>query len=63
MEIRVLSNSKDEGKLSFIMKDTTPSFANTLRRVVTEDVPTMAIEDVEFRKTTQFCMMRLYPID
>ena len=32
------------------MKDTTPSFANTLRRVVTEDVPTMAIEDVEFRK-------------
>ena len=50
MEIRVLSNNKDEGKLSFIMKDTTPSFANTLRRVIAEEVPVMAIEDVEFRK-------------
>ena len=50
MEIRVLSNNKDEGKLSFIIKDTTPAFANTLRRIMIEEVPTMAIEDVEFRK-------------
>ena len=50
MEIRVLSNNKDEGKLSFIMKDTTPAFANTLRRIMIDEVPTMAVEDVEFRK-------------
>lgn len=50
MEIRVLSNNKDEKKVSFIMKDTTPAFANTLRRIMMEEVPTMAIEDVEFRK-------------
>ena len=50
MEIRVLSNNKDEGKLSFIVKDGTPAFVNTLRRIMMEEVPVMAIEDVEFRK-------------
>ena len=50
MEIRVLTNNKDERKLSFIMKDTTPAFANTLRRIMIDEVPTMAVEDVEFRK-------------
>ena len=50
MEIRVLSNNKDDGKLSFIIKGATPAFANTLRRIMTNEVPTMAIEDVEFRK-------------
>jgi DNA-directed RNA polymerase subunit D len=50
MEIRVLSNDKENGKLSFIMKDSTPAFANTLRRIIIDELPTMAIEDVEFRK-------------
>ena len=50
MEIRVLSNEKEEGKLSFIAKDITPAFANTLRRIIADEVPTMAIEDVEFTK-------------
>ena len=50
MEIRVLSNVKEEGKLSFIIKDSTPTFANTLRRIMIEEVPTMAIEEIEFRK-------------
>lgn len=50
MEIRVLSHNKEEGKISFIIKNTTPAFANTLRRIIIEEVPTMAIEDIEFRK-------------
>lgn len=50
MEVRVLSNNKDEGKLSFIIKDTTPAFANALRRIIAEEVPTMALEDIEFAK-------------
>ena len=50
MEIRVLSNEKEEGKLSFIAKDITPAFANTLRRIIVDEVPTMAIEDIEFTK-------------
>ncbi|MBL7054437.1 DNA-directed RNA polymerase subunit D [Candidatus Woesearchaeota archaeon] len=52
MEVRVLENNKDEGKLSFILKDADVAFANTLRRIIAEEVPTMAIEDVEFRKNS-----------
>jgi len=50
MEIRILSSNKEEGKVSFIIKDTTPAFANTLRRIIVDEVPTMAVEEVEFRK-------------
>jgi DNA-directed RNA polymerase subunit D len=50
MEFSVLSNSKNEGKTSFIIKGITPSIANTLRRTIIEEVPTLAIEDVEIRK-------------
>ena len=50
MEVRVLENKKDEGRISFIIKDTSAAFVNTLRRIIIEEVPTMAIEDVEFRK-------------
>lgn len=52
MEIRLLDNNKQEGKLSFMVNDTDPSFVNTLRRIITEEVPVMAIEDVEFRKNS-----------
>lgn len=52
MEIRFLEKSKDGMKISFLVRGTTPYFANTLRRAVIEEVPTMAIEDVEFRKNS-----------
>ncbi|HLC60582.1 MAG TPA: DNA-directed RNA polymerase subunit D [Candidatus Nanoarchaeia archaeon] len=50
MEIRVLENNKDNGTLSFILKDSDHVFANTLRRLMVDEVPSMAIEDVEFQK-------------
>ncbi|MEK6947591.1 MAG: DNA-directed RNA polymerase subunit D [Nanoarchaeota archaeon] len=50
MEIRVLENNKDNGTLSFILKDSDHVFANTLRRLMVDEVPTMAIEEVEFQK-------------
>jgi len=50
MEVRVLENNKEEGKLSFILKDSNPVFANTLRRLMVDEVPTMSIEHVEFSK-------------
>jgi len=50
MEVRVLENNKEKGKLSFLLKDSNPVFANTLRRLMLDEVPTMAIEDVEFLK-------------
>ena len=50
MEIRILENNKEQGKLSFILKDSDHVYANTLRRLMIDEVPTMAIEDVEFSK-------------
>src|SRR3989344_1239063 len=50
MEVRVLDNVKEQGQLSFIMKDTNVVFANTLRRLMIDEVPTMAIEEIEFSK-------------
>src|SRR3989338_7190783 len=50
MEIRSLENNKEQGKLSFILKDSDHVYANTLRRLMIDEVPTMAIEDVEFSK-------------
>lgn len=49
-EIRLLDEDKEKKQMSFILKDTTSAFANTIRRLVLEEVPTMAIEDIEFRK-------------
>lgn len=50
MEVRILEKGKD--RVSFILKGATPTFANTIRRIALTEVPTMAIEDVEFRKNS-----------
>lgn len=52
MEVRLLEKSKDENKVSFILKSASPALANLLRRYIMEEVPVMAIEDVEFRKNS-----------
>lgn len=48
MEVRLLEKTKD-GKLSFLLKSSDVFYANTIRRLMIEEVPVMAIEDVEFR--------------
>ncbi len=50
MNIQILE--KSENKVSFILAGTTFPFANALRRIMVEEVPTMAIEEVEFRSNT-----------
>jgi len=35
-------------KAEFVISDTSPAFANALRRIITSDVPKMAIDNVEF---------------
>ena len=50
MEARLLEYKKEEEKLSFIIKGTNHVFANTLRRLIIAEVPTMAIETVDFSK-------------
>jgi DNA-directed RNA polymerase subunit D len=52
MEISVLEKDKEKGKLSFLVKGINIVLANTLRRMVVEEVPTMAIEEVEFRENS-----------
>lgn len=52
MEIKPLENDKKNLKLSFIIKDSTAAIANLIRRNAAVNVPTMAIEDVEFKKNS-----------
>ncbi len=52
MEVRVLNKDKKTGRVSFLIKDSNPSFVNSLRRNMVHEVPTMAIEDVEMRKNS-----------
>jgi len=48
MEIKKLSKSKD--KMSFLVKGINHAYANALRRLMMSEVPTLAIEEVEFKK-------------
>ncbi|MGM5483097.1 MAG: DNA-directed RNA polymerase subunit D [Nanobdellota archaeon] len=47
MEIRVLE--KKDKALSFMLNNSTPGYANTIRRLIVNRTPTLAIEDVEFK--------------
>jgi DNA-directed RNA polymerase subunit D len=52
MEVKVLSHDNKTGKLTFLLSGASPAFANMLRKTIIDEVPTMAIEDVEFRKNS-----------
>lgn len=52
MDTKLLSQDRKTGKISFLLKDSTPAFANMIRRNMIEEVPTMAIEDVDFVKNS-----------
>lgn len=45
MKVRIISKKGD--KLSFVLEESTPAFANAIRRIMTSEVPTMAIEWVD----------------
>ena len=49
MEVKQISQDKENGKLTFLIKGTDAAFVNTLRRMIIEEVPTLAIETVEFK--------------
>ncbi len=48
MKIRILKKKGE--KLNFLIEGVTPAFANALRRIMISEVPTLAIEWVEFRE-------------
>jgi len=52
MEVEFLEQDKKHNRLSFVIKGTSPAFANMLRKTIIDEVPTMAIEDVEMRKNS-----------
>ncbi len=52
MEIEVIDYDKKANRLFFVLKDSNVSIANALRRIAIDEVPVMAIEDVELRKNS-----------
>jgi DNA-directed RNA polymerase subunit D len=50
--IEVISKDKNSGRITFLLKGANPGFANALRRIMQEEVPSMAIEDVEFKENS-----------
>lgn len=50
MDVKLLEKSKEGDKTSFILNKVSIEFANLLRRYMIEEVPVMAIEDIEFNK-------------
>lgn len=52
MEIRKLTEDKKRNRISFLLKGSNPMFTNTVRRLIMNEVPTMAIDTVEFRQNS-----------
>lgn len=52
MQIEVFDKSKDKNFMAFVWKDVPVSYANTLRRIMTDEVPVLAIEDIELKKNS-----------
>ncbi len=50
MKVNVLNQKGNN--LSFLLEGANPAYVNALRRVAMEEVPTMAVETVEFRKNS-----------
>ncbi|NOX71951.1 MAG: DNA-directed RNA polymerase subunit D [Candidatus Micrarchaeota archaeon] len=48
MKVKILEKNKE--KLKFILEGTTPAFANALRRIIVNEVPTMSIDWVDFQE-------------
>lgn len=52
MDIQKLSEDKKNGRICFLIKGINPGLANALRRIMMDSVPTMAIDEVDFKKNT-----------
>ena len=50
MKLEKLQDKKKDVKVTFLMKGTNEVFANTVRRLVLEEVPTLAAEDLEIKE-------------
>ena len=48
MNIKILS--KSQKRIKFLLEKSTPAFANALRRIMRSEIPTMAVEFVDFEE-------------
>ena len=49
MKIDKIKEEKKKNKLVLLLKDSDEVFANTIRRLIIEEVPTLAVEDLEIK--------------
>ncbi len=49
MKIEKLKEEKKKNKLVLLLKECDEIFANTIRRLILEEVPTLAVEDIEIK--------------
>lgn len=49
MKISIIENKKKEKKVKFLLQKSDSGYANTIRRIMISEIPTMAIEDVEIK--------------
>src|SRR3989338_7304785 len=49
MECKKLKEDKGNRNLSFLLKGSNEVFANTIRRMIIEEVPTLAVEELEIK--------------
>ena len=49
MKLEKIKDEKKKGKLSFLLKESDETFANTVRRLIQEEVSVLAIEDLEIK--------------
>ncbi len=52
MKLELLEYNRKKGVLHFLLKEGTASFANLLRRFAIDEVPTLAVAEVEFKDNT-----------
>jgi DNA-directed RNA polymerase subunit D len=50
MKVSILKS--EEERLEFLLEEASPAFANALRRIMVSEVPTMAVESVEFHENS-----------
>ncbi len=50
MKLEKIKDERKKNKMVFLMKGSDEVFANTLRRIIVEEVPTLAVEDLEIKE-------------
>lgn len=52
MKLEKIKEERKKNKIVFLLKDSNEIFANTIRRLILEEVPTLAVEDLEIKENS-----------